>query len=289
VRTDKGEHRTEALLALAGLYRAKRDWAAFDGCIERARKRAPDSDQVLLAYVIGLGERSKYDQMVSLLADPDPSGRPDPSVLMTAASILTASKQRAHLDKAVALLERVTARVPHLTDAQNALAVLAYKTGDTKRAKRICRKVIEVHPDHAQTLNDLAWILAEADKNYDAALELADRGVSLAPQNANLRDTRGTILSKLPSRLKAARADFEKAVELARDDVQARTKALVKLGRTCLKLGEVPHASQYLNEALRMDREHDVLTASERSDVAECIKGLDSKHSAAQKPGSSDG
>jgi len=48
--------------------------------------------------------------------------------------------------------------------------------------------------------NDLAWILQEHYHRYAAALEPANRGLRLEPDELHLLDTRGTILSNLPDK-----------------------------------------------------------------------------------------
>ena len=110
----------------------------------------------------------------------------------------------------------------------------------------------------ARALNDLAWILQEHDQHYDAALELANKGLSVAAGDShlvnNLMDTRGTILANLPQRLADAKNDFQKLVDVSPDDTREKAKALLQLGRVCARLNDLAQAKQHLQKALEIDR-----------------------------------
>jgi len=69
-----------------------------------------------------------------------------------------------------------------------------------ERAEKIYQELLEQYPNEIQILNDLAWILQEHYHRYAAALELANRGLRLEPDELHLLDTRGTFLSNLPDK-----------------------------------------------------------------------------------------
>jgi tetratricopeptide (TPR) repeat protein len=127
--------------------------------------------------------------------------------------------------------------------------------------------VLQKDPDNTQALNDLAWILAVEHREYAKALELADRGLKFAPENRHLRDTRGVILSNMPDRLKEARQEFSKCVELSPPDSSARAKSLLQLGRTCVSLNDPTEAKRSFEQALRIDEKNRVFSEKERSEI----------------------
>jgi tetratricopeptide (TPR) repeat protein len=133
-------------------------------------------------------------------------------------------------------------------------------------------QVLEQHPDNVRALNDLAWILQEHDRRYDAALELANKGLALAPEDTHLLDTRGTILSKMPDRLPDARKDYEKIVPLQSSDARQQAAALFQLGRICAKLDDFVPARQHLQKALEIDRKVSVFTADERVEITKIVQ-----------------
>jgi tetratricopeptide (TPR) repeat protein len=108
-------------------------------------------------------------------------------------------------------------------------------------------------------------------------LELANRALSTDLGDADLRhllDTRGTILSKL-ERFAEARRDFEKLEQILPDGTRQRANALLQLGRVCAELNDLAKAEEYLNEALDIDREIDVFTPDEKSEITRILKMSD--------------
>lgn len=263
-----------ALLTLADLYRNAGDLEEAGKWVDRAAEVAPGDADVVRGRVLLCGERKDYEGLLGLIEEYRKSKRVDPKVLLSAASVLSGSRE--HARKAMPLVEQAVEIAPAMIEAKNGLAVLAYQLGDVERAKRVCREILEQDPTNVQALNDLAWILAEKDKDYDRALELADRGIALDPRQPNLLDTRGVILAKLPDRLEDARADFAKLVEVAREGSRLHVRGLLWLGRLSQRLGEVAKAKDYLERARKLDRDARVLSGEERNDLDSLLKGLPS-------------
>lgn len=162
---------------------------------------------------------------------------------------------------------------------------MAFRVGAVDRAEALYREVLEAEPLNEHALNGLAWILAEIRKDYPAALPLADKAARLAPSDSHVRDTRGVILSNLPGRLPDARKDFEKCVELAAPNSARRATALLRLGRTCLRLEDPRAARKHLEAALGIDSRSKVLTPEQRSEIAEILKSLPAEpESLSKKP-----
>jgi tetratricopeptide (TPR) repeat protein len=152
------------------------------------------------------------------------------------------------------------------------LASTLYQTGDAERAKEIYQELLKQHPNDIRVLNDMAWVLQEHDRSYDAALEMANKGLSLAPDDLHLLDTRGTILASMADRLADARSDFRKLVELSPPDSDRKAKALLQLGRVCAKLNDATEAGQRLQEAMTIDRKINVFTPDERSEITRIVQ-----------------
>jgi tetratricopeptide (TPR) repeat protein len=161
---------------------------------------------------------------------------------------------------------------PMSVDARLRLASTLYQTGEAERAEKLYREVLEKHPNEVRALNDLAWILQEHDRQYDTALELANKGLRLAPNHLDLLDTRGTILSNLPNRLAGARSDFEELVRQSADDAPRQARALLQLGHVCVKLNDFPEAKRRLQTALEIDQKANVFTTEERSEIRKIME-----------------
>jgi len=174
--------------------------------------------------------------------------------------------------------EQLDPNSPLVINLHQVLASTIYQRGDAARAKGIYEKLrgqhAERYPENIRIYNDLAWILQESDGDYDAALDLANKGLNVARTDndkLHLLDTRGTILFKL-KRHAEAKADFEELVALAGSLSDApdsrQAKALLQLGRTCAELGELDQAKEHINKALEIDQASNVFTPEERAEIA---------------------
>jgi len=76
--------------------------------------------------------------------------------------------------------------------ARTWLGNLEIQAGNETAARQQFERVLELEPDDAVALNNLAWLYDEAD---DArALELAERALARLPERVEARDTLGWIL-----------------------------------------------------------------------------------------------
>ncbi len=284
-KTDEGIRRLEtylagpegakdggAMLTLADLYRTQEAYDKAAKMIDRAEALSPGSSAVVLARSVLLGAQGEFDDVVRRAkAYADSKEEPDPSVLISAASILADSPS--HRKAAIELLEKAVKIDPTNRQAMHGMAVLLYQTGQVERAKSICRTMLERNPNDTDALNDLAWMLAQVDKDYEAALPLADKGVALAPANPHLLDTRGEILLHLPNRGQDARADFERAVQLTRKGSPARARAWYRLGQACQRLEDAEAARRSFAKALEVDKQVGGLSDQQRKDAAAAARG----------------
>jgi Flp pilus assembly protein TadD len=178
--------------------------------------------------------------------------------------------------EARSIFEEVTAVEPANVSAHKGLAQAAYRLGESDVAEQAYRRLLQLDPDSWQALNDLAWILAH-DRGEDGLSEaaaLANRGLSLQPDNAHLLDTRGVILLKL-GRLEEARRDLEKCVRLSGGQQVTLAKALFHLGQALARItGEGGAARAALENANGIDETHKVFSAEERAEIARLLEVL---------------
>ena len=86
---------------------------------------------------------------------------------------------------------------------------------------------------------------------------MVNHGLSLAPNDLHLLETRGTILIKLPDRLDDARRDFERLVDRSPAGTRRKAKALLQLGLICARFKDMAQANQHLTHALGIDQENE--------------------------------
>ena len=75
----------------------------------------------------------------------------------------------------------------------------------------------------------------------------------------------------MPARLVDAQTDFQELVRLSSADPCLRAKAPLQLGRVCVKLNDLAKAERHFQEALNIDREANVFTPSERSEIQDIV------------------
>lgn len=111
-------------------------------------------------------------------------------------------------------------------------------------AEKDYREILVINPDNALTLNNLAWVAGQLGRAD--AVELGERALRLAPDNAAVLDTLGLLLIKKGEHDKGL-AMLERAVELA-----PRSGALkINLVNAYIELGKKDEARTRLDEVLK--------------------------------------
>jgi hypothetical protein len=106
------------------------------------------------------------------------------------------------------VLREALAFGPNSTDVLRFLAMIVMDTERHTEAIELNRRVLEKTPDDTVVLNNLAWILAEHQQDYEQALVLTTKAVALAPDFADLLNTHGLVcfhlrrFRKLSSRMR---------------------------------------------------------------------------------------
>lgn len=268
-QTKEGGSSIAAIVTLADLYRLAGDAEQAGQWIERAERLDSKHQAVVHARFLWLVSQKRFEGLANISSAYISAKEQDLATVLRAASTLLSLDSMDLKKEAARLFEHAATLEQTSLDAQLGLASSLYQTGDVEGAEKTYRRLLEQHPDDIRALNDLAWILQEHDQKYADALELANKGLRLAPEDLHLLDTRGTILSNMPDRLADARKDFEEIVKLSSSDARRQAKALLQLGRVCAKLNDIPQARQHLQSAMDIDNKNHVFTSSEQSQIAE--------------------
>ena len=271
-KTEQGSKSIAAIVTLADLYRLTGDMDMAKQIIEKAEGLAPNNQAVVHSKLLLLVAQKRFDELEQISSAYLSAKEQNPEILMEAATILAGLDSTKLKAEGLKLFEQVVKLLPASVNARIGMASINYQLGNIEQAEKLYRELIAQHPDNIQVLNDLAWIIQEHSEKYDEALELANKGLSLAPNELHLLDTRGTILSKMPDQLGNAAKDFEKVVELSSSDTQQKAKALLKLGRIYVKLDDMVIAKRRLESASEIDRKIDVFTPAERAEIKSIIQ-----------------
>ncbi len=94
---------------------------------------------------------------------------------------------------AIQALEQAVAKDERLAAPRLLLAGLYEEAGEHDKAIALYRRLLEIAPDNAVVLNNLAFALAVRKNNLEEALPMAEKAYALSKQNPNMADTLGWI------------------------------------------------------------------------------------------------
>ncbi|OHB67104.1 MAG: hypothetical protein A2Y76_15630 [Planctomycetes bacterium RBG_13_60_9] len=235
-----------------------------------ARMKAEPNNPIPVVTLAGLlisdDRRMEAVELAAVWGSSHPS---DVSVATAVARALAATSDPTALKAAEDLLKGVLERNPKSVAAVASLALLMQQMGRTTEAAALSRKVLEIDPNDIIALNNLAWTLCEEDGKYQEALELAERGLRLAPEYQDLIDTQGVIHYRL-GHLEKAVEDFSRCIELYPAGARSAVAAYFHLARTYDKMGRKTQAEQHLQQAMTL---HDRMGGLSPEDLAEA-RGL---------------
>jgi putative PEP-CTERM system TPR-repeat lipoprotein len=129
------------------------------------------------------------------------------------------SARRAGRDDADAQLKQWVAEHPEAPTANFALANAAIEKRELDVARRHYETVIARHPDHAVTLNNLAWVYGELKDSR--AVSFGERAHAAAPDNPAIADTLGWLYVQFGDAMRGLPLVAQAATALPQDrDVQ---------------------------------------------------------------------
>ncbi|RPJ34663.1 MAG: tetratricopeptide repeat protein [Planctomycetaceae bacterium] len=274
-RTNQGSASVPACVMLADLYRLSGDVDKAGQKIDQAESREPNNQRVIHARFLWLLAQKRFTDLQGISSAYISAEEQDPMMVLMAGSTLAASSSMTLKKEGLLLLEHAVTLSPTSAKARLSLAFALYQAGEVERAEQMYRQLLSQHPANIQALNDLAWILQAHDRDYAAALELVNTGLRLARDEPHLLDTRGTILANMQDRLAEARNDFQRLTALSPSGSREKARAFLKLGRICVKLNDLTAAKRHLDEALKIDKETNVFTPAERSEISNILLGRD--------------
>jgi tetratricopeptide (TPR) repeat protein len=124
------------------------------------------------------------------------------------------------------------------------------RTGRHGEAEALFRKALGMDPDHANTLNYLAYMWAERGENLDEAMTYIEKAVALDPDSGAFLDTLGWVHYQQGD-FEAALREIERARALVGDDPVITDH----LGDVLLKLDREAEALEHWKRAYRLDPE----------------------------------
>ncbi len=120
----------------------------------------------------------------------------DPNNMRAYQQLASFYQAAGRLGETLETYERALTQQPDSARLHHFVAVLYELAGRVDEAMVSYDKAIVLDDSLAQAKNNLAYLLAEADKDLDRALDLAQEAKSLMPESGNTADTLGWVLHK---------------------------------------------------------------------------------------------
>ena len=120
-------------------------------------------------------------------------------------------RRKGDAESAIASLTWASQLLPDQPVVMGTLALVLDGSGKKEEAERAYRATLQLDPDDAIAMNNLAFLLAERGEDLDQALALARRAAELVPEDADVIDTAGWVQLKR-KQTDAAIGLFAKAV-----------------------------------------------------------------------------
>ncbi len=141
-----------------------------------------------------------------------------------------------------------------------------YKPAEQLYRALLTQNSLTEETDRAAAMNNLAWILFSQNKQLQEALQWADKGLMIQPQNADLLDTRGEIFFEMGQFAKA-REDFEQSLKNAPPYSPERVKTGYRLVKTFLAMNEKQQAARWAPEVWRWNQSNPVLNKDQMEEL----------------------
>ena len=201
------------------------------------------------AYVLYRLER--MDEAQALLAELRES-HPEESLRLHLVEGELLFKSRSYL-QAAAFYDQALKQYPDEPELLYARSLVSERLGRVEAAERDLRRLLEIDPDDARSLNALGYILSNHSRRYDEAYELIRRALEQTPEDATVIDSMGWVkyrMGDLPAALRYLNMAFDKMPD---------PEVAAHLGEVLWKMGQRDRAQNIWRDALREDPDHPVL------------------------------
>ncbi|MBM4028915.1 MAG: tetratricopeptide repeat protein, partial [Planctomycetes bacterium] len=191
----------------------------------------------------------------------------DADVATTIARILAATGDRQAVSVAEDILRMTLDRNPQSLATLMLLSMLMQDAGRNEESARLNRRILALDPNSVIAINNLAWTLCDPENRpnqYKEALALAERGLKIVPDYADLLDTRGMAYYRLGEYDKAG-ADFARCIELYPAHSPSAAAPRFHLAMTYAALKRRTEAAEQLRTALEANRTS-IRSAREQAD-----------------------
>jgi tetratricopeptide (TPR) repeat protein len=245
----------------------------------RALELFPGDAALETNHALLLAEKGDVDQATARLLRRLGRRSEDRQVYLTLAQVYERARRFPEAEQAARMAESLAAEPSENEVAWFLLGAIFERQKKFDRAEEYFRRVLDVNPRHAATLNYFGYMLADRGVRLEQAVELVQRALDEEPNNGHYLDSLGWAYYQM-ERYEEAERYLRRAVERAgREPV-----ILSHLGDLFYRTGRIQQAAQLWERAVT--EWHRVLPADfEPEKLAALEKKLaDLKHRLAQAP-----
>ena len=143
--------------------------------------------QIRTAYL--LSKRGQFAEARQLLQQaPAANDQQRVQLVMAEAQLLREEKK---FEEAYQLLNQTREKFPDQPDLIYDTAMMADQVGKPDVFEKLMRQLIKLKPDHAQAYNALGYGLLERNERIPEAMQLVEKALELAPDDASIMDSVG--------------------------------------------------------------------------------------------------
>lgn len=207
--------------------------------------------QLFLAVLLkDVGQRDKSERVLKQLINDNPDN------LEALSTYISSLREKGDYKRAEDVLSGVCKNHPRNERLLTLLAAVQHELGKKREAQQVMRRVLSFNPKAGDALNYIAYGLAESGADLNEAQSLAERAVSISPNQGYYLDTLGWVYFK--------QGNYKKAVEyLKRANEEIKNDAIL-----LEHLGDALAANHEKLEALAVYDRAIELLSSEREKEA---------------------
>lgn len=269
--TGPARRRCEIALAAARYESGDKDTGKAE--FDRLMEAEPDDPAPVLALAQLYRAERNWTPLKQLLMDWCSRHPTDVETPNAVARTLFENDEAAARQTTEELLRTVLQRNPASIGTLHLLAMLVQALGRDDESAVLNRRILTLDPNDTVATNNLAWFLCERRHEYQEALELANKGLALVPEYADLIDTRGVIHYRMRHFDDAIR-DLTRCIELYSADTPALTASRFHLGRVYAAKGLKTEAVEQLEQSLALQNQIGGLTPSEAAEAERLLAQL---------------
>ncbi len=213
---------------------------------------APDDPVPFLVQARVLSDDDMWDKLKECTDKWQHNHPNDTQTLVTVARYFSSSSDEQAQTNAELYLRAILERNSRDVAAMNYLAMLLQRNKRFTESADLYRKILSDNPQNVIAANNLAWILCKNQNQYEPALKLVNSALEIAPNYVDLIDTRGVIYHQL-GRFKEAIIDFEKCLELYRNQTPAKTASHFHLALSLEGNQQIQKAAEHAKTALSLN------------------------------------